>query len=80
MPLLLLSEIVKYFSVENVNAVQVIEKGENALNSEHLLKFELGEGGEITAIVRRSYIKDKNKAYLLKVSVIDAIHLYEKLH
>ena len=68
MPLLQFSDILRFFSVDNVNPVSIIEKGENALKSDHLLKFEVTKDGHIHAIVRRSYVKDKTKAYHVNVS------------
>ena len=68
MPLLQFSDILKFFSVENVNAVTIIEKREISLKSDHLLKFEVTKDGKIHAVVRRSYVKDKSKAYHVTVS------------
>jgi len=70
MSILQFSEIVRFFSVDNTIASDIIEKGENALQSDHLLKFGITKEGQIQAIVRRSYVKDPSKAYHLTVSTL----------
>jgi len=70
MSILQFSEIVRFFSVDNIIASGIIEKGENALQSDHLLKFGITKECQIQAIVRRSYVKDPSKAYHLTVSTL----------
>jgi len=72
MSLLQYSAILKYFSVPNVNPVTIIEKGENVLKSDHLLKLEVAKDGTINAVVRRSYVTDEARAYHLQVTLPNA--------